>query len=84
MANGGNKGDFIDFIMEATKNQELATNFLKETTPKALHAFFKKERYDDITQEDCERILDAVKSGMGKGINPKRQPIECDGWTQSY
>jgi len=79
MANGGEKRDFIDFIIEATKDQNLAEEFLKQTTSEDLYDFFQGKKYHDISAEDCEGILEAVNNGIGKGINQGRHPVEFDG-----
>ena len=83
-----NKGDFIDFIIAANKGKKLAEDFLaiaaaEEPTAEALFDFFEKKY--DISREECDRILDAVNSGIGKGISKGGDPVIWDPiGTKSY
>jgi hypothetical protein len=84
MAIDREKMDFIRFIIDATKDGELAKRFLSQKKASDVHEFFKKEGYIDIPLEDCEGILDASIGGHGKGINGKGEPVIVDPVIQSY
>jgi hypothetical protein len=79
------KGDFLDFIIEASGSESLATAFLKIEKAEKLQEFFQHNGWDDISRKDCKGILKAATSGHGKGINKDGEPVIFDrSGTKSY
>lgn len=59
MAKGKN---FFDFILEAQRDTQLTIDFLKANSPEELEKFFVAKGFNDITDEDCEKLIEAMKS----------------------
>ena len=70
------RSDFINFILDAEKNQKLIDEFLKITKAIDLDKFFKRHKYFDIPFNDCQEILNARKTWVptAKGKTPKCPP----------
>ena len=68
------RADFINFIIDATKDETLVRRFLKCKTPAEIQQFFKDEGYDDIPLNDCEDILKASQSMHGRGVDDAGEP----------
>jgi len=62
------KGNFIDFILDAQKDQILAGEFLQQKTAKQLADFFEKHHYLGIEKDDPRKIIKA-KNNFAKGFN---------------
>ena len=70
------RNDFINFIIDATLDEDLAKRFFKRKTILGVSRFFKQEGYKDIPINDCEDILAASKSMHGRGVNDTGKPID--------
>jgi len=55
------KRNFIDFILEAKEDRQLAKDFLKPDTPEELKRFFVDKGYENIDIEECEKLIKAKK-----------------------
>ncbi|MDQ7784683.1 MAG: hypothetical protein RDU20_17505 [Desulfomonilaceae bacterium] len=80
MSNGDQK-DFLDFIREVTKDQQLAQKFLEvinkdDVKAEDLRTFFQAAGYGGVSIADCEKVL-AVKP-------PEPGKVEIDGVTVKY
>ncbi len=67
MTTNRKRSDFINFIMDAEKNQKMLDEFLKIKEAKKLYNFFKRNNYIDIPFNDCQDILKAMRSWIGGG-----------------
>lgn len=68
--------DFINFIIDATGNQELARKFLKCSTVEELKTFFEDHEYYDVPENDCKDILLAAEKFKGLGVTEQGDPID--------
>ncbi len=64
---GEDKGNFIDFILDAQSNKKLAMEFLRQKSANQLSTFFIKHKYRQIDHEDSEKLIEA-KENFSKGI----------------
>lgn len=64
------RNDFINFIIDAEKDQNLAAEFLKKKNAKELYSFFQRKLYKDIPFNDCHDIIMA-RTGMGGKLIPR-------------
>jgi hypothetical protein len=60
------KGDFMDFIKDASKKPSLASDFLKHVRKPDANAadlcqLFHSCHYDSVRIKDCTTLLDAAK-----------------------
>lgn len=78
------RNDFINFIIDATQEVELAESFLEIETAEDVHKFFQKEGYKDIPLNDCEDILTAAKSMRGRGVNSAGEPVDSSRASKGY
>ena len=53
------KRNFIDFILEAQTDAQLAKEFLEYQTPEELRRFFVKKGFESITDKDCKKLIQA-------------------------
>ena len=67
------RSDFINFIIDADKDEALVNEFMKNKTAKELYSFFQKKGYKDIPANDCEDILRAKGRMVGRHIPVKGQ-----------
>ena len=65
------KTNFLDFILAAQKNENLTQGFMAAKTAKALKNFFKKNKFEDITPTDCDKILKTREQAKGLMIDHK-------------
>ena len=70
--------DFIGFILDAEKSEELTREFLAQREPKGLYAFFQKNGYDEILLSDCDDILTAEQR-LGDVVELHHVAGECEG-----
>ena len=69
------RNDFINFIIDATRDDDLAEKFFRRKTALGVHRFFQKQGYKDVPLNDCEDILRALKSMRGKGVSNAFKPV---------
>ena len=70
------RNDFINFIIDATQDENLAKRFFRRKTVLGVSRFFQQEGYKDIPPNDCEDILVALKSMRGRGVNDALRPVD--------
>jgi hypothetical protein len=56
------RSDFINFIIDSEKNENLQKEFLSKKSATKLYSFFQEKGYKDIPYNDCQDILTAAKS----------------------
>ncbi len=61
--------DFVNFIIDATDDEDLAQEFLDIKTARGLDVFFQQKGYVDIPFNDCKDILKASRSMHGRGVD---------------
>ena len=71
------RNDFINFIIDATLDEELAKKFFKRKTALGLRRFFQEQGYKDIPLNDCGDILMASNYMHGRGVNDTGKPVDC-------
>ncbi len=76
MSSKRKRNDFINFIIDATRDEKLAGRFLRRKTVLGVRRFFIKEGYKDIPLNDCEDILAASKSMHGRGVDGSGKPVD--------
>ena len=69
------RNDFINFIIDATRDDDLAEKFFRKRTAGGIYNFFRREGYKDIPLNDCKDILKALKSMRGKGVSDTLKPV---------
>ncbi len=69
MGESGN--NFIDFILAAQLDAQLATQFVDIDTMEELVEFFDDKGFKNITIEDCEKLI-LAKEGMPQDPDPGR------------
>jgi hypothetical protein len=62
------KKNFVDFILDAQKDQRLAGEFLQQQNADELGHFFKKHGYLGIHKDDPQKLIQA-KENFGQGLN---------------
>ncbi len=67
---------FIDFILAAEQSMELTQGFLKAKTAAKLKKFFKENGYEGIGDEECAKIIKAVKALPPDVLGPD-QDLKC-------
>ena len=78
------RNDFINFIIDATQDIDLADKFFSCKTAEEIRDFFVSEGYHDIPLNDCEDILNASKSMHGRGVNAQGEPVDSSVTTKGY
>jgi len=76
MSTKRDRNDLINFIVDATQDEDLAKRFLRKTSAEGIYRFFRREGYMDIPYNDCEDILAASKKMHGRGVNDKGRPVD--------
>jgi hypothetical protein len=78
MAPKRKKKDYIGFIMEAEKSEELSKEFFSKCKkpPKELQKFFHAKGFTEIEEPHCKEIKQAMKPYM-KGAGPKPGDPPC-------
>ena len=71
--------DFVTFIIDATNDHGLATNFLQLNSAKDIYDFFQQKGYKDIPLNDCKDILDASKKMHDRGVDNNGLPVLVSG-----
>lgn len=86
MATSRQRNDFIGFILDAEKDEDLTVEFLKKKTATELYDFFQKKKYLCIPFNDCKEILMARKGMAGKMLPPrgKKPPVGCPAGAKVY
>ena len=84
MASKRDRNDFLNFIMDATQDEDLAKRFLRKRSAQGIYKFFRREGYHDIPLNDCEDILAVSKSMHGRGVNDKGRPVDSSRVSRSY
>jgi len=58
----GPRKSFIDFVLEAQKDPEIAKAFMRVKTTRGLKSFFVKVGYGSLAASDLSKILNAKKN----------------------
>jgi hypothetical protein len=78
MSSARKRNDLIDFVIDATKSQDMVKKFLKiaaKDEPEELYKWFQNEKYKDIPLNDCKDILRSVKKMHGRGLTEDGEPV---------
>jgi hypothetical protein len=71
MGKNGEK-NFIDFIVEAQTEKKLARGFIEAVTAQELNTYFNTSGFENITLEDCEKLI-KVKGSLGDNVLSAKQ-----------